>query len=70
MKQRPTRIGDAYQIGAARFEVTCFSSWPDGWRAIGVETVGGVSRASERPIAELARATLVNGGMGSACEGT
>lgn len=65
---RRPRVGDVYQIGPHRFEVTAFLIQPPGWRAIGVSSGGGAAaREDQQDVADLERARLMSGGMGPAC---
>jgi hypothetical protein len=66
--KRILRVGDVYQLGARRFEVTAFLCCPPEWRAIGVASGGGApAREDERALSELEKAPLMSGGTGPAC---
>ena len=65
---RRPRVGDVYQIGAQRFEVTAWLWQPPAWRAIGVASGGGVPAVETQTlVADLERARLMSGGMGEPC---
>lgn len=66
--KRPVRVGDVYQIGTIRFEVTAFdlSGAPV---AIGVESSDGASKEARKTAAHLAQFwRLLSGGMGQAVD--
>jgi hypothetical protein len=68
--KRPVRVGDVYQVGRFRFEVTAFDLMKRPAMAIGVESDPGCAREASHALGELQGPTarLLSGGMGQAAE--
>ena len=66
--KRPVRVGDVYQVGRFRFEVTAFDLMKRPARAIGVESGPSGAREVAHTVVELAGpdAKLLSGGQGQA----